>query len=216
MRISRKLLIAIIGSSLLFMANTANATLSLTVTDLNTSDSVSFTDNGVGDMSVFLGWLRTGGAIGNWAYGSDAWGAPIVGDQYSNEIDLSSSAVKYIGDSTGSLQISLTQTGIDKLVAPFNLGVGGTAAGTIQFESYINGVLVSDSGLLSGAFVYTDAGETSEVAAYDWTVVATITSGAKSESSFNYKVTIPEPGILSLLGLGMLSIGYISRKRKYV
>jgi hypothetical protein len=199
------------------LSNGAHAVLSLTLTDLDTTDSISFTDNGTGDLISLNGWLSTIGILGNWTFDTTAYGEPLVGSPYVDEIDLASSNVKYEGGDTGSFQIELVQTGLTKNDAMYSIGLGGTAAGTIQFESYIDNVLISDSGALSGAFSFEDYGMVASGSGpYDYKVVATIVSGLNSTSSFDYNVRIPEPGTLGLMGLGILGMGiaFYARRRR--
>jgi len=212
-----KKLLNLFSLTALLLAFTANAhaLLSLSLTDTGTGDLITITDNGLGDLSSTLGRMATWGDIGDWSYFTGVAGTPYVGSEYLDEFNLSSMNVKHGGSGTGTLVIELLATDIMRDGALYNIGIGGTAAGSIVFETYINGTLVSDSGALNSAFSFADSGSVAQgLAPYDLRMVATITSGMNTESSFNYKVTIPEPGILSLLGLGLFALGLFTRKQK--
>ena len=102
--------------------------------------------------------------------------------------------------------------------------IGGTSAATstITFDTYIGAApfamttLITSTGSLSGPAFGTTIGSTvTFTAATDWvTQVLTITHTAAGDTSFDARLSIPEPTTLSILGIGLAAVGLINRRRE--
>lgn len=202
------------------VASNANAILSITISDSSdpmSASAISVTDGGAGDLSSYSGEVGMLASLGafqtNFVFGA---GDPSIGNVSYDEIDLGSYNVS--STAGGELWVFLTQTDLTRSPAQFNINFGGTTDGKVEYQSYINDVLVSDSGALSGGFSGSDSGSTKGFGnSYTWTIVAHITHfTGGSITSFDYNVRIPEPTTLALLGIGLLCIGFISRKKRVI
>jgi len=201
--------ILIAGLLSLMAVSSANATLMMTVSDGVDTFTATDTD---GD-----GMLSLTGVFGSWAVSANtAFTNPFVGNDYLEVMHLNSVNVS---GGVGSLTIMLTD--IDFSMSNYNINVGGTSQGTVDFAAFadlMNGEFAMTDGLYSesfgtGAFAGSKSGNIIDDS-YSLTLVANVNhTGAGQITSFDFEVKIPEPAQLALLGLSLLLLGFASRKK---
>ena len=217
----KKLYLGLLILVLTALVAPANAQLVLTLYDGTNIDTVYDTDND--------GLLTRNDILGGWTVNvTTALGAPTIGDPYSDVIHLNSVNVS---GGVGELQIFLTQTDLGREPAPWMANIGGTTKGTVQFAAgydagnsayiptisgSITDVLFSTAALGSGAFSYSNSGGLPDLAGpYSLTLASLLSHTDKGQtSSFDFEITIPEPAILLLMGIGLLGLGLSAKHRK--
>ncbi len=209
MRKSLRTLPAVVLTGLIFVSP-AQAELILTLSDGETTVQTS-------DLNTD-GAVLYAGSIGDWFLNITVGVAnPIIGDGNTSSLDLSSLNISGSSEDGGVLYISLTDTNNTVPFGATNYMVeyGGTSGGTVAFQSYVDTnntafgteTLLYDTGALDGAFSGTGFGGVSLTGPYSITTVATIThEHGFMASGFNHGVTIPEPGSLALIGIGLLGL----------
>jgi hypothetical protein len=120
----------------------------------------------------------------------------------------------------GMLTITFTMDGFTLADGSFASNVGGTlnSSGTMpqgEFSAEAGGQAISslgpfDRGAFAGSMVSMFSGLSTP---YSITLQAVITHASAGTSSFDYEVTVPEPGTLALLGLGLFGLGIAGMRR---
>jgi PEP-CTERM motif len=203
-------------TSVLFVSS-ANATLILRLSD--GESTVTTTDLDLDGAVLYVG------SIGDWVLNITVGVAsPLIGDDNTSRLDLSSLNVTGSSETGGTLYISLTDTGntVPLGDTQYLVEFGGTTDGSISFQSYVDSsntafgteTLLYDTGAISGgAFSGSGYGDVSVSGPYSITTTAMIShESGWSVSGFNNGVTIPEPGSLALIGIGLLSLAFGIKK----
>lgn len=191
---------------------------------LTTSDgaSVTVTDGGAGDLSGAAdGVVIFSGGLGNWLWNiASGFSKPALGSAIAPQLDLNSVNLSSSGGA-GTVNIWLTDTDFTAKPALTEMvaAIGGTTSGQITFRTFMDAgnaafgtttELTNLSGLSGGAFAASAGGLLSSNNPYSLTMLVTITHWASSVpqiSSFDATVRVPEPGMLVLLGTGLLIAG---------
>jgi hypothetical protein len=208
----RRLMVITIVITLAFLmiVPAAQAIPTLYLTD--GSNSVTIEDQAIGDSNPIAGAVTYIGSLGVWDLNvGTGVTKPFSGSSTNPHMDLNS-----VDSSTGAgeLQIWFYENGFDFTGNLVN-AVGGTTAGSVEFVSAVNlSPIIADLGPFGpGAFSGTISG-TATLSSTDYLLLfADIQHDGAGLTSFNYEVKVPEPGMLVLLGSGLVGIAFFGRKR---
>lgn len=210
----------------------ANAVAMMKLTDGN-GNTVTVSDNGVGDTHALLGAIVVNQALGNWDINVDTGlTKPAIGNADNPHLDLGFINVSNMGAAGNPETLKIELTDVDFLdlsgsgVQGLLLNWGGTTQGTVSANLWADAgnnafgmvTLLGSAGAFGpGAFATSDALSFATAGTpYSLTIELNLSHDGSqgTTTSGNLELTaVPEPAILALMGLGLAGIGY-QRRRK--
>ena len=209
------------GLVMVGQSSEADATLMLRVTQ--GSHVATATDTNGDGFVAFLGLV---GAFDiNFTAGTSK---PAIGSAQWPQIHLTSlNITSWWGGAAGlnTVKIEITDTdfSLSGTTKRISTDVGGVLGGNMTLATYVDnsntafgqGTNVGSMSYSNGAFSGSTSGVASLTNPYSMTMVAMIThNGSGVVSSLDSSVAVNEPGTLALLGIGLVGLGFASRKRQ--
>jgi len=201
-----------------------HATPTITISD--GTNSISVSDNGVGDANSAVGQVTWIGALDNWTLNVDTGTTyPAIGTLAFPALDLSFNAIS--NGSGGTLWIYFSADGFGPSAGTSNTVIGGTVSGpgTVSYSTYggNSDTLFDTSNWLSTVGPFTGpafssstlGGLVNSAGPYSLTELVTITSTGASTITGDAFLSVPEAGTtVMLLGAGLIALGFIGSFRK--
>lgn len=219
------MVIVVLAVALIFTFSQTAQALQIKLDDGLTS--VTIVDNGAGDTDTTVGSLVYSGSIGNFTMNfTVGWTKPIYGSGSLPKMHLHTLHMTSTGG--GTMTVSMTETGFGPVasgISGFYTGIGGMTGGTVTLNSYFDtcNIPFAQTTALGSLGPFTgpifSGGITSNTLPasnpFSLTMVSTVTHTAGSQTtSFNAEINpVPEPGTILLLGICLLGLGIVSRKK---
>lgn len=219
------LLAALVAAGAMIGASVAHAVPTITISSPGDIDIV-VGDGGIGDDDgVADGKIEFSESISSFNFvGSTAFTKPFLGTD-ALQIDTAFTAVSL---GAGDVTITFSETDFDVTGSPtFISTIGGTTEGAVTYTTFvddsnaINGMatqvgdvtpLVGPLGNFSGA----DTGTATVSTPFSMTQVINIShtgTGITDITTGNANLRVPVPATLGLLGVGLLGLGWLGRRR---
>ena len=227
MKRNKAILVVALSLVLLAVAAPSHAVPMLRLTADGTT-SVTITDQVVGvggDANPLVGAITFVGTVGIFDINmTTALTKPILGSAGSPSMVLTSSDSSTTAVGSHSLVVEFSEIGFGPVNSSFRLGMtGGTSIGTdVLYEAFLdtaNGnfptatALGSVGPLIGPAF--SGSATSSQIALagpFSLNERVTINITGPASTTFNATLAVPEPGLLLLLGTGLLTVGFLGSR----
>lgn len=189
------------------------ATAMLELSSNNGLSWTTITDGGAGDANSAAGAITFVGSIGNWNINvTTGLTKPAIGSATLPAMDLNSVDMS---TGKGTLLIRFIDYGFGPSTGSLISSVGGTTPGTVSFETLLNGSPINSFGSFSSpAFSASSTVGASLASNSTIEMDASITQGKSGTSSFDYANNVPEPGMLLMLGTGLVGLAFFRIRRR--
>lgn len=217
-------IIAAIAMSGVFLTAAANAVPTLRLTQ--GANIVTVSDNGFGDINPLAGVVAFSGTVGDFLVNTTTGVTkPLLGNPSDPILDLNSINVN--GAVPGTIVLEFSETDFTNINSALDMVsiIGGTTAGTLQFETFgslsnslfATDIMIADSGALTGGILFDEITNAALTGTFSLTTRVTIThTGDFDNSSFNSVLEVPEPSVAAPFVLGAMLIGanLLARRRR--
>lgn len=229
MKVSKFLAPVAVAAAVLFGASAANAALIVDIktASYNSGTALTIADNGAGDTDGELNSIYFSNSnFGDWEL------AVAIGSGIANPFEMHLSTIVQGKGGEGPITIRLTQTDMQAGTVPLSYwfpsfgGGAATSGAVVSWATYVSddnsqfgmGQQIS-AGSGSGLFAFSDMASVPLSGTYSATMVVTydysnVTPGAsKKQSSLDVHMNVPEPTSIALVGLALLGLGVVSRRK---
>jgi hypothetical protein len=211
--------VALCGAAALVCSPSANATVSITLT--NGLNTVTVVDGSAGDLCGVLNCVTFSGSLGNYLINVSTG---IAQNGINPYLDLNSVNLT-TQSNAGLLTIATSANGYTAPAPNFNFQVGGTSSlgGSVSFSAYGgNSNTLYDTSHLIGSLAFgtvspfsgATSGPGATVNPYSLTIIGQLNGVNPGSASFNAALdAVPEPATMALLGVSLLLAGNGLRRK---
>lgn len=212
-------LVASIGMAVALLIGSTQSADALQIRLTSGASSVTVADGDASDLAAAVGAVTFSGAVGIFGVNiTTGLSDPVLQPPYPN-MDLNSVNVSSGG--AGTLTMWLTDESFNSRDLLSLIGgtvsnrQGSTLVATLFAGSsaFDEGQQIWQGSFGAGAFSAQGLADSILSTPYFLTMRVDITHVALDSSSFNWKVEVPEPTSLALLGLGLVAAGFASRRK---
>jgi len=227
MKLNKTILVVALSLVFLAIAAPSHAIPELRLTADGGAATVTIIDGGPGDLNPLAGAITFTGAVGVFDINTTfTLTKPLLGSAASPSMSLTSSDSTSATGGPHSLVVEFSETDFGPVNSAFHLGLnGGTTSGTVTYDAFLgptNGIfstttLLGSVGPFPGPTFSGSASSSQLAVAAPFSLTERVTIGSitgPASTNFNATLAVPEPGLLLLLGTGLLGVGLLGLKLK--